>query len=310
VTEALRDVFLAQLAPRLREAFTDRPSLDEELRGVLERAGLEQPELEVDGPGFVAHLAGRVADEAALPTLHAGDALLAFGCLLGDPTALAIFERDVVPRAQQALRGSLPAGLTTDEVMQRLRVRLLLREGERAPALTSYSGRGALVHWCRATTVRLVQEFARAQQREVPSEDGLLEAAALTRDLDVSLLKQRFAPAFASAFKAALAQLSPRDRRLLQLHYLEGMRAEELGRVFSTHRTTVWRWLTQCREQLLRQTRAELQKTVADAELSSLMNVVHSQLDLSISRVLRAGPGEPGSEAAPSSVGPGARARS
>jgi RNA polymerase sigma-70 factor (ECF subfamily) len=86
--------------------------------------------------------------------------------------------------------------------------------------------------------------------------------------------------------------LSARDQHLLRLHYLEGMRAEELGRIFNTHRTTVWRWLTQCREQLLQATRQELAKTVKDSELSSLMNAVHSQLDVSISRVLKAGADE------------------
>jgi RNA polymerase sigma-70 factor (ECF subfamily) len=293
MSESLRAVFLAQVAPGLREAFAARPSLEDELAQLVERAAQLQPELDLDASGFVAHVASHVAADTSLEALHAGDLRLALGCLLGDPAALAIFERDVIARALGAVRGQLPAGLTADEVLQRLRVRLLLREGERAPGLATYSGRGALVHWCRATGLRLVQEVARAPQREVASEDALLEAPALARDLDTSLLKHHFAKAFSTAFKAALTQLSARDRHLLQLHYLEGMRAEELGRIFNTHRTTVWRWLTQCREQLLQATRAELAKTVRSDELSSLMNVVHSQLDVSISRELRAGPETP-----------------
>jgi RNA polymerase sigma-70 factor, ECF subfamily len=288
VSGGLTAVFLEQASPAARAAFQARAELEAQLTGLVERATHSQPELEVDAPGFIAHVASHVTDETDLEALHAGDLRLALGCLLGDPTALAVFERDVVARALVAVRGSLPTGLTADEVLQRLRVRLLLRDGERAPALSSYSGRGALLHWCRATALRLVQEVARAPQREVASEDALLDAPALAKDLDTSLLKKQFAAAFATAFKAALAQLSSRDRHLLQLHYLEGMRAEELGRIFNTHRTTVWRWLTQCREQLLKATRAELAKTVKDSELSSLMNVVHSQLDLSLSRVLRA----------------------
>jgi len=293
VAEVLRSVFLEQVAPKLRDGFSQRPTLEVELAALVERGAQAQPELEVDAPGLVAYVAGHVSEQSSFEALHAGDLRLALACLLGDPTALALFERNVIARALVAVRGTLPVGLTSDEVLQRLRVRLLLRDGERAPALSTYSGRGALVHWCRATTLRLVQEFARTPQREVLSEDALLEAPALTRDLDASLLKQHFAEAFATAFKAALAQLPSRDRYLLQLHYLEGMRAEELGRIFNTHRTTVWRWLTQCREQLLRATRAELAKTVKDTELSSLMNVLHSQLDVSISRVLRAAADEP-----------------
>jgi RNA polymerase sigma-70 factor (ECF subfamily) len=252
------------------------------------RARQAHPSLVVEDAGFVAFVAPHVTADTALPTLHAADLLLAFACLLGDPEALAVFERDVVARAAAVVKGSLPAGLTLDEVLQRLRVRLLVRQGERAPALATYSGKGSLVHWSRATAARLVQEFARTNQREVATEDeDLANTPALTRDLDAGLLKQQFAAAFKEAFQAALTELSPKDQNLLRLHYLEGMRAEELGRIYDTHRTTVWRWLTQCREQLMARTRQHLATRVPEAELSSLMNVVHSQLDVSLSRVLK-----------------------
>lgn len=283
----LSEPFLAGLAPSSRSAFSSRTSLEVELSGLVERASSARPDLEVDAVGFVTFVAGLTTPETELGALHAGDLLLAFSCLLGDPTALALFERDVIGRSAVVMRGNLPPGLTADEVLQRLRVRLLLREGERAPGLGTYSGRGPLVHWSRATAARLVQEFARSTRREVATEAELLEAPALARDLEVSLLKKQFSEVFAAAFKRALAQLDARDQHLLRLHYLEGLRAEELGRVFNTHRATVWRWLTQCREALLQATRAELAKSVKDTELSSLMNAVHSQLDVSLSRVLR-----------------------
>ncbi len=292
VTEVLREIFLKHLAPKLRDALSRRSTLDDELQSLVDRAAAAQPGLEADGPGLIAFVAAHLAEDSALEALHAGDLCLAHACLLGDPTALTIFERDVIARSSTVVRGHLPPGLTADEVLQRLRVRLLVRDQERPPGLATYSGRGALVHFSRATTARLIQEFARQGQREVATEESLLDSPALTRDLDASMLKQQFAEAFATAFKAALGQLSARDQHLLRLHYLDGMRAEELGRIFNTHRATVWRWLTGCRERLLEATRAELAKTVKDAELSSLMNALHSQLDVSISRVLRATKGD------------------
>lgn len=288
VNDSLREAFLSQLAPQLREASAGRASLDAELAALVARAREAYPSLVVEDAGFAAFVAPRVAADTALPALHAGDLLLAFACLLGDPDALALFERDVVTKASAVVKGALPAGLTLDEVLQRLRVRLLVRQGERPPALATYSGKGSLVHWSRAAAARLVQEFARTNQREVATdEDALADAPALTRDLDAGLLKQQFAQAFKEAFQAALSELSARDQNLLRLHYLEGMRAEELGRIYDTHRTTVWRWLTQCREALMTRTRAHLATRVPEAELSSLMNVVHSQLDVSLSRVLK-----------------------
>lgn len=283
MTDPLSERFLSQLAPRLRAAYEGDPALAPRLSALLERAGAMG---DADAEGFVAFVAQRVTDETTLEGLHAADLFLAFGCLLGDPEALARFELEVLGRVAAVVRGQLPAGLTLDEVLQRQRVRLLVRDGERAPGLATYSGRGSLVHWARTAAVRFTQEFARAQ-REVPTDEAsLLDGPVLGRDLEVSLLRRQYAAPFAEAFRAALAELSPREQNLLRLHYLEGLRAEELGRVFDTHRTTVWRWLTQCRERLLASTRLKLAALVPEGELSSLMGAVHSQLDVSLSRVL------------------------
>ncbi len=285
---SLREAFLRQLAPGLRARYEGLPELDAELDALVARARQAYPGLAVEGTDLAAFVAPHVAADTALSALHAGDLALAFACLLGDPEALALFEQDVVARAAAVVRGSLPPGLTVDEVLQRLRVRLLVRQGERPPALATYSGTGTLLNWSRVAAARVVQEFARSGQREVPTDDAdLADTPALTRDLDAGLLKQQFAAPFKEAFHAAIAELSARDQNLLRLHYLEGMRAEELGRIYDTHRTTVWRWLTSCREELMARTRRHLATRVPEAELSSLMNVVHSQLDLSLSRVLK-----------------------
>lgn len=265
-----------------------RPTIDDELADLVARARSAYPSLAFEDIDLAAFVAPHLSEPTDLPSLHAGDLLLAFCCLVGDPGALALFERDVVARIATGVRGSLPPALPVDELLQQVRERLLVRRGERAPALSTYSGRGSLVNWSRAIAVRLVQEVARSD-REVPTDDArLFDAPALTRDLDAGLMKQQFAAAFRDAFQAALAELGARDLNLLRLHYLEGLRAEELGRLYDTHRTTVWRWLNQCREQLLAGTRKHLATRVPEAELSSLMTVVHSQLDVSLSRALKA----------------------
>jgi RNA polymerase sigma-70 factor (ECF subfamily) len=146
------------------------------------------------------------------------------------------------------------------------------------------------VHWLRAAALRVAQDFARSRRPEVASDDdALVNTPAVGNDADVALLKSRFAPQFKAAFQEALAGLSARDQNLLRLHYLDGVSPDEIGRLYSTHRTTVWRWLTQCRAELLEKTRALLATRVPtdDSEFASLMNAVHSQLDVSLSRMLR-----------------------
>ena len=62
-----------------------------------------------------------------------------------------------------------------------------------------------------------------------------------------------------------------------------------IGRIYQTHRTTIWRWLTGCREELLKKTRKLLAERlkVSESEFSSLMNAMQSDLDVSLSRILR-----------------------
>jgi RNA polymerase sigma-70 factor (ECF subfamily) len=282
--------FERALAHGLSGRFGSGDALHATLEGLLGAARRAWPALEVDAGQFLGHLASKLNADSELPRVHAADLYLAFSCLLGDPKALAAFERTVAGSVPAVL-GSLPAGLTADEVLQRLRLKLLVRSGEAAPAIAGYSGKGPLVQWLRAVAVRVLQDFTRrgAGQHEVAtSDDALIETPAAGVDADLQYLKGRYSAEFKAAFQETLGELSPRDVNLLRLSYLDGVSPEEIGRIYQTHRTTVWRWLGQCREQLLEGTRRRLGERikVSDAELSSLMNAVHSQLDVSISRML------------------------
>ena len=120
-------------------------------------------------------------------------------------------------------------------------------------------------------------------------DDALVDTPAAGVDADMAYLKSRFAPEFKLAFQEALSELSARDQNLLRLQYLDGVSPEEIGRLYQAHRTTVWRWLTECREALLQKTKEKLaaRVVVGQQEFSSLMNAVHSNLDVSLSRMLR-----------------------
>jgi RNA polymerase sigma-70 factor, ECF subfamily len=290
VPEALADVFLSTLAPEHRERFVDRAALEASLAAVVEKGRAAWPSLELEAEGFVTHLAQRFTPELDLATVHAGDLWLAFGCVLGDPSALSAFERTVLVRVPTVLRGNLPAGMTEDDVLQALRLKLFVRQGEQPPSIAGYSGRGALVHWLRAAAVRVTQDFARSRRLEVATpDDALLETPAGAPSADLAYVKERYGPEFKAAFQEALTSLSPKEQNLLRLYYLDGSTPDDIGKLYQTHRTTVWRWLTQGREALLSKTRELLaaRLKVGEGEFSSLMNVVHSQLDVSLNRLLK-----------------------
>ncbi|MBK7864940.1 MAG: sigma-70 family RNA polymerase sigma factor [Archangiaceae bacterium] len=285
--------FERALEPALRGLFGKGAELDAALAAVLDSARAAWPRLEVDATQFAAHLGAHLRADSELARLHVADLYLAFACLLGDPHALTEVDQ-VLSSGVPAVFGQLPAGLTPDEVLQRLRLKLFVRSGEAPPAIAGYSGRGALVQWLRAAAVRVIQDFARrgaGRHEAATSDDALIETPAAGHDADLQYLKGRYAAEFKAAFQETLKELSPRDLNLLRLSYLDGVSPEEIGRIYQTHRTTVWRWLGQCREALLTGTRRRLAERVkvSEGELSSLMNAVHSQLDVSISRMLGRG---------------------
>ncbi|MHB8879242.1 MAG: sigma factor-like helix-turn-helix DNA-binding protein, partial [Myxococcaceae bacterium] len=247
------------------------------------------PDLEVDELLFIEHLALRLPPDGTLAAVHATDLYLAFACLLGDPLALEHLDRGFLRQVRPALE-RLPPGLTIDEVQQTLRQKLLMRNGESAPKIGDYSGRGALLHWVRAAAVRIAQDIARARNLEVALPDeALAQMPSPAPDAELAYVKSRFGAQFKAAFQDALAGLDQRDRNLLRLHYLDGINPDEMGRIYRVHRTTVWRWLTQAREDVFKQTRRLLTERLPleKGELASLMNLVCSQLDVSISRLLR-----------------------
>jgi len=283
-TPDLSEAFERGLSPGLAGRFTG-------VEALVESARAAWPALTVDPAAFVQHLAARLTADSELSRVQAADLYLAFACLQQDAAALEAFDKLAAANVPAVL-GQLPPGLGTDEVLQRLRVKLLVWSGDQPPGITTYSGKGPLIPWMRAAAVRLVQDFLRrgAGQREVAAgDDALLDTPAAAGDLDVQLLKARYAPEFKAAFQQALASLNPRDLNILRMTYLDGVSPDEIGRIYQTHRTTVWRWLNGCREELLSNTRKLLAARVHvdEAELSSLMQAVHSQLDVSISRMLK-----------------------
>jgi RNA polymerase sigma-70 factor, ECF subfamily len=81
--------------------------------------------------------------------------------------------------------------------------------------------------------------------------------------------------------------LSPKERQILRLHFLDGLDPEAVAKMFHVHRTTVVRWIQRARQTILDEPRRLLQARLAlpDDELDSLVAHGQSQLALTMSRV-------------------------
>ena len=219
---------------------------------------------------------------AAVGELH-----LAIACARGDGAAIAAFDRaylDVVPQALAAMK--LPAA-TVDDVRATVRDRLLIGDGERAPRVLDYAGKGRLRGLIQVTATRAAIDRLRHEEREaeLPGDDKLAAAG----DVELSLIKAQYRDAFVAGFAAAVGGLERRDRNLLRLHFLGGVTLEQLAQMYGVHRATVVRWLAAAREAVLAATREQVAATLGGApseELDEMFALVKSRVELSVERLL------------------------
>ena len=113
--------------------------------------------------------------------------------------------------------------------------------------------------------------------------------AAAAGDVELSYLKASYRAAFKTAFQEAFMSLEARDRTLLRYQLVDGLRLEQIAAIFGFSRATAARRLQDVRDNLRRATRRALAESLdlSGIELESMMALVDSQLEVSITRLLR-----------------------
>jgi RNA polymerase sigma-70 factor len=110
------------------------------------------------------------------------------------------------------------------------------------------------------------------------------------RDPEVDLINAQYRGEVEAAFRAAFARLSLADSELLRLHYVEGLKQEEIGRRLEVERSTAAKRIATARRFLLQETRRELERlvpSITTASRDSLIVGLRSQIDLSLESLLR-----------------------
>ncbi len=281
-------------APLAAEAAALGGELETTLGGLLRRAQQVTALAAADPAGLVAFLASRLPEltgplATRLRELRVEDLALAWACSRGDAAAVAAVEArhfDVIPLALSQMPD---AAAQAKEITQQLRLALFVGAAGQAPKIVQYAGRGDLRSWLRVVAVRAAVDLLRLQSREVELSDRMLAVLpAGGADPELEHLKRLYQAEFKAAFERAMASLEARERNVLRYHFVEGLNIDEIGALHGVHRATVARWLQKIREALLARTRQELMQglRVESAELESIMRLIQSQLDASISRLL------------------------
>jgi RNA polymerase sigma-70 factor, ECF subfamily len=248
------------------------------------------PTVSVPRPEFAAYVAARLATdeapEAALARLRIADLYLACGCARGDRTAISLFEQHVLGEAYVYLKRSDPA--VADEVIQRLRVRLLVAEDGGAPEIVKYKGMGALGGWIRTVSARMVQDLRRSERWHLQLDEGR-DQELHTTDPEMRHLKQQYASELAEALRQVLSELEATERNVLAMHYLDGLSSDAVAQLLRVDGSTVRRRLIKLRQRILDGCRALLavRLKLSVASCDSLIGALRSDLDTSIARLLR-----------------------
>lgn len=261
---------------------------EEEILRLHELASARRPSVKATLAGFSAAMSARVAAGANANEVFAADLLLAVGCLEGDAGALEAFENECMADAAKGL-GRLRLGAeAVDEILQRVRTKLLVGENG-PPRLATYAARGSLAGWVRASAVHEALSEKRAEVRRGPHDGpSAIDRLPGIDDPDLARLREAYAVPFKAAFAEVLASLAPRDRNVLRLVYIDGLTAEQVGAAYGVHRVSVARWIGQIRTALFERTRALLCERLAvpPSEIESITRMCLSQIDVSLDRLL------------------------
>ncbi len=288
---SLRELFLGALEPSSVAIWQGLASLGLELERIWATATEAWPDVAVSSEEFCSQLAKWAPPDAslsALAALHACDLYLALACASGQASALRAFEVHCADAWAQALSKVAVSAVVANETQQALRTRLFVGQKPGEEHIRRYSGRGDLRAWYRTTAIRALIDATRAQERHRGVDDSDLDAHVAMVDLELDYLKRNYRAEFKASFHAALGTLTAEERNLLRYQLLEHLTLEQMGRIYGVHLTSIARRLQKLRTQLLHETRDGLRGRlgVDEGELDSIMRLIGSRLDVSLSSVL------------------------
>ena len=280
----LTSLIVGHAPPELRAMLDAREDLEGTLQAVLQAAegthglGLE-PET------FLPFLAERIPEDGAVERLPVADLYLVCACLAGVRGAADHLVQSHSPALERALARTWVDPALADEALH-LTFTLLLAPERGRSKLMDYAGRGPLAAWLQVVGIHNLLKLER--ERRGFREDLLDSMLELPLDeAEPEGLEAPDRQRLKAALQLAASSLTLRERTVLKLNFLEGLNIDEIGQLYSVHRSTVARWIAAAREALLKRTRAQLQATgIHGSALESVLRLADSRLDLSLSSLL------------------------
>jgi RNA polymerase sigma-70 factor (ECF subfamily) len=224
--------FLAALAPCLRERL-NHPELGRFLHERRDAARAKWPSLRVPDDVLAAFLGERVPTDAQSPAVLAcmqvEELLLTCACVRGDSAAIRILQEEYFPPALAALARLGLDGHDVDEITQVMLERLLLGRSGRSPRILAYCGRGDLASWLRICAIRTAYRHLRNERSRTEAAEDPFLLPDEEIDPEAGYARQSCRMLFTESLDEAAWTLTPREKRLLGAHYLDGLTLSETG---------------------------------------------------------------------------------
>jgi RNA polymerase sigma-70 factor (ECF subfamily) len=271
-------------AQRLAHRLADRGFGTSEAAALLAGVTQRWPLVKVDPDALGEFLAGRLAEGNGVSELHLEDLALTWACLAGDAAAHSSFVKTMRPALRRVLHR---AGSDADELEAAVLARMLGDAGS-PPTLGRYGGHGPLKHFVMVAAMRTLIDWQRARKAHAAIDDPWLELAIQVASDERGPRERsdwsQLRPHLSAALEGAVASLPLRQRNVLRLHYLEGVSADALGRMFGVHRATTTRWLADARAHVFahvqRHLRAQLE--VGASTLEAINHDLAEGIELSL----------------------------
>jgi RNA polymerase sigma-70 factor len=233
--------------------FSETVDICETLRRAHLAARARWPEIELSLHQFSDHLQ-RLGWVSELP--HQTEELyLCCACSLGIREACRRLEMEYFPDLAACLAIQCRRPDFVEEILQQTRERLLVGPKRK---IASYRGAGTLAAWLRRVARHLASDLYRseAKHRRLASAGSRYwlegtDPGALAPD-GWNQTDARHLGALERALLEATVQLSPSDRRLLHLHYVQGLSIDEIAPCLGRDRSNVYRRLSQIRARIKR----------------------------------------------------------
>ncbi|MBS1120144.1 MAG: putative DNA-binding regulatory protein [Deltaproteobacteria bacterium] len=285
-------------APASVHAQLTEHGLADRVTAELATARHRWPDATVTDDAFAAAVAERITSQRelarGLPRLRIEDLFLAQWCASGDPRAITAFEQVYRTDVEAVLARFRRLAVTSDELLQTLRIKLFVGAKGRAPRISDYSGFGFLQNWLRVTALRTLVDVARGERarrlEDLLADDDFVGMPAVSPDVGTAYSQDQVSRAIKQAFARAVSSLAPRQRNFLRHAHVDSLTLDQIAALYSVHRATVARTLAQARAELVEATRSQLADAlgVTPDALDSVVRAADSRIDLSLSRVLRA----------------------